>query len=91
LGGRNVVVIDDCTTYGLSFGIAAAFLLKAGANSVSGVVLGKFGSKLLYHDVEILTDPFSPVAPGGYTSTSPTPFPGATNPVAQHALRALIT
>lgn len=62
LNGRNVVVIDDCTTYGVSFGVAAAFLRKAGAASVTGVAVGKFGSQLRYFDIDIKTsDPFSPV------------------------------
>lgn len=31
LVGKNVIVVDDCTTYGVSFGVASA-LLRAGSN-----------------------------------------------------------
>jgi phosphoribosylpyrophosphate synthetase len=44
--GRHVVVVDDCTTYGISFAVASAFLKKAGAAKVTGVALGKFGNCL---------------------------------------------
>lgn len=59
--GRHVYVIDDCTTYGLSFGVAAAFLRKAGAASVTGIALGKFGNRLSRFDLEVASDPFRPV------------------------------
>lgn len=88
--GRNVIVIDDCTTYGVSFGVAAAYLRKAGAASVSGIALGKFGNQLRYYEIEILTDPFAPVAAGGYKININHGFRGATNMVAQNALRSLI-
>lgn len=87
---RNVIVIDDCTTYGVSFGVAAAFLFKAGANSVHGIALGKFGNQLSSYDISINSDPFSPVAVDGFTSADPDRFPGATDSTAQQVLQALI-
>lgn len=89
--GRNVVVIDDCTTYGVSFGVAAAFLRKAGAASVCGVALGKFGKQLHYYEIDIKTDPFAPVLPGSYSTTLQRKFSGKENPVAQNNLRLLFT
>lgn len=90
IAGRNVIVIDDCTTYGVSFGVAAAFLRKAGANSVHGVALGKFGNQLSYYDISINSDPFQPVAAGGYTTGNISRFPGNTDNTAQQVLQALI-
>lgn len=87
---RNVIMIDDCTTYGLSFGVAAAFLRKAGAKSVCGVALGKFGNCLLYYEIDIQSDPFSPVRPGDYSLIGKRPFNGTTDLLAQSNLRALI-
>lgn len=87
--GRNVVVIDDCTTYGVSFGVAAAFLRKAGAASVCGVALGKFGKQLHYYEIDIKTDPFAPVSSGNYSLAIARKFSGKDNPVAQNNLRIL--
>lgn len=50
---RNVIVIDDCTTHGVSFGVAAVFLRKAGAKSVTCITLGKFGRSLRGYRIEI--------------------------------------
>lgn len=61
LSGRHVIVLDDCTTYGLSFGVAAAFLRKAGAAGMTGIALGKFGNCLQYYDIDILDNPYAPV------------------------------
>lgn len=66
LKGKNIVVVDDCTTYGVSFGVAYAFLLKAGAASVTGVALGKFGNQLRDYDIKINSNPFAPVINGGF-------------------------
>lgn len=90
LVGKNVVVVDDCTTYGVSFGVAAAFLRKAGAASVTGVALGKFGNQLRHYEIDILTDPFAPVVAGGFTIVSSGWLAGATNAVSQQVLHALI-
>lgn len=73
--GRNVVVIDDCCTHGLSFGVAAAFLKKAGATSVIGLSLGKLGDCIKYFDIDIKTDPFKPVAVGDYSFNYKIPMP----------------
>ena len=88
--GRNVVVLDDCTTYGVSFGVAAGLLRAAGAASVSCVALGKFGNQLRYYKVDINVDPFAPVRPGGYAASMVGSFSGRHNTTAQTALRDLI-
>lgn len=90
LANKNVIVVDDCTTYGVSFGVAAAFLLKAGAASMTGVALGKFGNQLRHYEIDILTDPFQPVAPGGFKPVSMGSLAGTTNSFSQTALHALI-
>ncbi|MXS19266.1 hypothetical protein [Pseudomonas oryzihabitans] len=88
--GRNVIVIDDCTTYGLSFAVAAGFLFKAGAASVTGIALGKFGNSLNYFDVKINSDPFSPVSRHQFSCSPPQPFTGQTDHTAQNILIQLI-
>lgn len=88
--GKNIVVVDDCTTYGVSFGVAAAFLRAAGATSVTGVALGKFGSQMLYYEIEIKSDPFKPVKTGGFVVSGTAPMPGTTNSTAQLSLQNLI-
>jgi hypothetical protein len=90
LEDKHVVVIDDCTTYGVSFGVAAAFLRRAGAASVTGVALGKFGSRLCYHKIDINSDPYAPVVKGGFIAAKPVDFAGTNNNEAQQILRALI-
>lgn len=75
LKGHVVVVLDDFLTYGLSFGVAAAFLKKAGARKVIGVAMGKFGNRGNRYDIEILSDPFKPITKfrqGAVTSLSGT-------------------
>lgn len=84
--GRNVVIVDDCTTYGVSFGVAAAFLNKAGAASVTGLALGKFGNQLRQYEIEILTDPFEPVGPAGFNVVAYGSLGGGTNHISQQAL-----
>lgn len=88
--GKNVIVIDDCTTYGVSFAVASAFLLKAGAASVRGVALGKFGSTLGYHDITLTSDPFSPIPHGGYQIANQSWPAGRTNPTAQALIRQIL-
>lgn len=90
LVGKHVVVVDDCTTYGVSFGVAAAFLRKAGAKAVSGVALGKFGNQLRHYEIDILTDPFAPVVAGGFSVASSDWLRGTNNPVSQQVLQGLI-
>jgi hypothetical protein len=89
LVNKIVVVLDDCTTYGVSFGVAAAFLKAAGAREVYGVALGKFGDRLDCYDIEIRTDPFSPVG-NGFLYRSHQKFSGDINNIAQEALQRLI-
>lgn len=90
LKGKHVIVIDDCTTYGVSFGVAAAFLRKAGAASVTGVALGKFGNQLRYYEIQIDSDPFKPVGADGFTIITTEAFDGETSIGAQQDLRTLI-
>lgn len=91
LKGRNVVVVDDCTTYGVSFAVAAAFLYKAGAKHVVGIALGKFGNRLSHTTIEILSDPFEVVDRTGYKVVSIEDFTGRTDSNAQSVLQALIS
>ncbi len=91
LKGRNVIVVDDCTTYGVSFAVAAAFLYAAGVKKVVGIALGKFGNRLEHTNISILTCPFEVVSPGGYQVVSREYFDEATDPNAQAVLQAIIT
>lgn len=88
--GKNVIVLDDCTTYGVSFGVAAALLRKAGAKSVTGVALGKFGSQLRHYDIDILGDPFQPLTAADLKLNEVAVFPGTTNSLTQKVLQSLI-
>lgn len=87
---RNAVIIDDCTTHGASFGVAAAFLAAAGIQSVNGIALGKFGNKLNTFNIKINSDPFAPIQKGEYSFEQPTLFPGQTDSTAQSVIIALI-
>lgn len=90
LKGRHVVVVDDCATYGVSFGVAAALLLKAGASEVTGIALGKFGNTLKCYNIEVTSNPFEPVTSDGYSVIAYQPFPSATSSEIQNTLRSLI-
>jgi hypothetical protein len=90
LAGKHAIVVDDCTTYGVSFGVAAAFLLKAGAASVTGVALGKFGNQARHYEIDVKTDPFQPVVAGGFELLSMGSLTGTTNSVSQATLHTLI-
>lgn len=90
LKGRHVIVLDDCTTYGVSFGVAAGFLRRAGASRVTGLALGKFGSCLSGYHIIINADPFAPVKAGRYENANPVQFLGTNDPVAKVGLRNLI-
>lgn len=90
ISGKHVIVVDDCTTYGVSFGVAAAFLKKAGAASVTGIALGKFGNQLRYYDIELLSDPYAPIAVDAFRIHLNGFFSGTTNPVSQQVLSTLI-
>lgn len=91
VAGRNAIVLDDCTTYGMSFGVAAAFLRRAGAESVTCIALGKFGKRFQHWDITINDDPFAPVSPTGYVFGGATHEAGTTSPTAQAVLRRLIS
>lgn len=90
LKGRHVVVVDDCTTYGVSFGVAAAFLRAAGATQVTGIALGKFGGLARYYEIDILSNPFAPLANGDFNLSKSTFLPGNVNSVAQQTLHTLV-
>ncbi|WP_082421424.1 hypothetical protein [Pseudomonas sp. NBRC 111140] len=88
--GKDVIIIDDCTTYGLSFGVAAAFLAAAGASSMTGIALGKFGSRLEHYHITLNSDPFAPVKASDFTLVEHTSLPGKTAVGAQNALHELV-
>jgi hypothetical protein len=88
--GRNVIVVDDCTTHGLSFGVAAAFLKAAGAKAVLGLALGKFGNTLQQYQIEILSNPFEPVEKENFCIRSLGQFKGINDESAQESLRRLM-
>jgi hypothetical protein len=90
LVGRHVIVVDDCATYGVSFGVAAAFLRKAGAAAVTGVALGKFGNQLRWHSIDIKASPFKPVSAGQFAFTPAPLLAGTTNAMTQQALLSII-
>lgn len=91
LKGRTVIVVDDCTTYGVSFAVAAAFLFKAGVRAVYGVALGKFGNKLTHLQITIDSDPFLPVDYGKYRVVASSSFDAVLHSDAQAVLQAIIT
>jgi hypothetical protein len=90
LVGKNVIVVDDCTTYGVSFGVAAALLRKAGAASVTGVALGKFGNQLCYYEIDVKTDPFAPITSAGFGVSIQVAFSGTNSATTQQVLQSLI-
>ena len=67
ISGKHVIVIDDCVTHGVSFGVAAALLRKAGAKSIDCLALGKFGNQLGAYDINVSASPFAPLAPSSYS------------------------
>lgn len=89
IAGKHIVVVDDCTTYGVSFGVAAAFLRKAGAAKVTGIALGKFGSQLRHYDIDIAGSPYQPVT-SGFSYNSSTIFSGSSSQQVQQTLHLLM-
>jgi hypothetical protein len=61
LEGKTVAVLDDYITYGLSFGVAAAMLRKAGVSKILGIAMGKFGNCAEIYDIEVESDVFTPI------------------------------
>lgn len=61
LAGKTVVVMDDYLTRGVSFGVCASLLQKAGAAKMIGVSMGKFGNASNVYNIEIQGDPFAPL------------------------------
>jgi hypothetical protein len=90
LAKRNVIVIDDCTTYGASFGVAAALLLKGGAASVTGIALGKFGNQIRDFEIIISGDPFSPLDVDDFEVRKISPLTASASFAAQQSLRTLL-
>jgi len=90
LGGKRVIVVDDCTTYGASFGVAASLLLKAGAASVTGVALGKFGGQLRAFDIDVRGNPYAPLAQSDFSVNSVSGLSGSTSSASQRNLLTLI-
>lgn len=88
--GRHVIVVDDCTTYGVSFGVAAGLLKAAQATSVTGLALGKFGNRLRYYEIDIKSDPFKPITKGKYSLQSRL-LGGTVSQAAQFNLRNLLS
>lgn len=88
--GKEVILVDDCSTYGVSFGVAAAFLKKAGAANVTCIALGKFGNCLKGFDILIKSNPFEPVKKGGYEIQSVYSLNGASDSSVQDSLLELI-
>ena len=85
--GRHVVIMDDCTAYGVSFGVASALLRKAGAASVSCVALGKIGDRLQYLEIAITGNPFRPISSGQYSVLTTRPLQGKHDTAAHILLR----
>lgn len=90
LRGRNVILLDDCTTYGVSMGVAAGFLRKAGALSVSCLAVGKFGRRLGCYDVKVNSSPYRPVQAGQWSVTRPAWTEETESTSDQAALRRLL-
>jgi len=88
--GKDVFLVDDCTTYGLSFGVAAAFLKAAGASSMTGIALGKFGSRLEHYEINITGNPYKPLKPSDFAMIAHHSLSGTTASSAQNALHKLI-
>lgn len=90
LNGKHVILIDDCTTYGVSFGVASSLLRRAGVATVTGVALGKFGNQLRYYNIDIISDPFRPIPLSGYNVVASNKFSGAYDRSTQQNLQSLI-
>jgi len=88
--GKHAVIIDDCATYGVSFGVAAALLLQAGVTGMTGIALGKFGSQLRRYEILVTGDPYAPLKPSDFKVVNVEYFEGTTNKDSQNALLALI-
>lgn len=88
--GRHVILLDDCATYGVSFGVASALLFKAGAVAVTCIALGKFGNCLNYYDLRVSSDPFSPIGAGMYEIGLQFPLNGVADSSVKRRLIELI-
>ncbi|QUE90448.1 hypothetical protein [Pseudomonas sp. SCA2728.1_7] len=88
--GKDVILIDDCTTYGLSFGVAAAFLKAAGAASMTGIALGKFGSRLEHYEIILSGNPYKPLKSTDFKLVTHNSLLGTTASSAQNILHKLI-
>lgn len=68
--GKNVVVLDDYLSYGVSFSVARSLLEAAGAKSVAGVAMGKFGNAGHIFEIEVKGNPCKPLKKGDYRVAS---------------------
>lgn len=87
---RHVILLDDCTTYGVSFGVAASLLRKAGAERITGVALGKFGNCLSDYRIQVTADAYGPLTKAGYHLYPHLPLHGVTDETAKVSLRLLL-
>ena len=85
LRGKTVVVLDDYTTTGVSFSVAAAFLRKAGAAKVLAVAMGKFPRTSYIQEIELGSSPFARVQ--NYRITRTTSQAGTHAPEASEAFK----
>lgn len=53
LAGRTIVLLDDCTTHGLSFSVGRSLLLAAGARHVFAIGLGKLGNRFKFTQIQL--------------------------------------
>ncbi|WP_125117751.1 hypothetical protein [Bordetella trematum] len=91
INGKYVVVVDDCTTYGASFGVAAALLRAAGAAGVIGVALGKFGNQAHHFRIKVTGNPFAPLGEGDFRLGEPRLLNGSVNAAAQLSLQQVVS
>ncbi|MBF4988531.1 phosphoribosyltransferase [Methylophilus sp. 14] len=90
LKGKHIILIDDCTTYGVSFGVASAFLKKAGASHVTCIALGKFGNQMRSYEIEINSDPYSPVTKSDFVIKNISLMTGYNDQSAKNKLQQII-
>lgn len=90
VAGRTVVVVDDCLTYGLSFGVAEALLRGAGAADVRCVALGKFGNTAHEFEIQVTADPFRPMPPNSFELRRRHTIACEPDRMAQSGLRSLL-
>lgn len=92
LANRTVVLLDDCTAHGLSFSVARALLLAAGAKDVSAVAIGKLGDRFQLSDIELKNQlSCYSSAPKMFTIKSVRPVSGTKDKASQTELIRIFT